>query len=352
MVETEHHQRVCVTQDSFIYWQLVPRLINSLEHCHRMASDFTSSFLKCERGTVEQFQGPGNPLHEMHAVPFRSLIGRPGNSAHFSHCREAVVKLCDIPVGLPWVTPGPEDGIALVPQLMKIRIIRPYIHRKLKLADKACATDERGDSSLDSVFGRALRQRRTVRPSAPDHLPPVHIHCGVPRVHATNVRTKRAGIPVRIHVRVSEGIVALKIGAETWIIFIWREDKRSPAPPPSHQLGRYPFLLLRCFAMFPEKIAKCAHMLFHPQIRDIAAVTRKNPRLRHSRGRTFFIRIPEKKFTWFDRRARAGCRLDSRSLDNRLREPVAVSEVFVSVVERRKGFQIQGGEKFDSLALH
>src|SRR5258708_35865604 len=110
MVETEHHQRVCVTQDSFIYRQLVPRLINSLEHCHRMASDFTSSFLKCERGTVEQFQGPGNPLQEMHAVPFRSLIGRPGNSAHFSHCREAVVKLCDIAVGLPWVTPGPVDG--------------------------------------------------------------------------------------------------------------------------------------------------------------------------------------------------------------------------------------------------
>ena len=92
--------------------------------------------------------------------------------------------------------------------------------------------------------------------------------------------------------------------------------------------------------MFPEKIAKCAHMLFHHQIRDIAAVTKKNPRLRHSRGRTFFIRIPEKEFTWFDRRARAGCRLHSRSLDNRLREPVAVSEMFVSVVERRKGFQI------------
>ena len=93
---------------------------------------------------------------------------------------------------------------------------------------------------------------------------------------------------MRIHVRVSEGIVALKIGAETWIIFVRREDKRSPAPPPSHQLGGYQFLLLGCFPMFPEKIAKCAHMLFHHQIRDVAAVTRKNPRLRHSRGRTVF----------------------------------------------------------------
>src|SRR6266404_169765 len=291
----------------------------------------------------------------MHLVPFRSLIGRPGNSAHFRHGGKAVVELCDISVGLPWITPGPvdgntssawsvlagrvvlvvrpwrlefgahdclpfstasmtiaqgrqvsecsdawqkkvsptsdrgeslqardlfpnwpfgdghvkravmgpEDGISLVPQFMEIRIICPHIHRKLKLADKACATDERGDSSLDSIFRRTPRQRRTVCPSAPDHLPSVHIHCGVPRVHAPNVGTKRAGIPVRIDIRISEGIIALKIGAETWIIFIRSEDKRSPAPPPSHQLGSNPFLLLGCFAMFPEKIAKCAHMLFH-----------------------------------------------------------------------------------------
>src|SRR6266403_4442119 len=110
MVETEHHQRVRVSQDSFIYRHLVSRLINSLEHGHRMASDFARCFLKCKRGTVEQLQGSGNSLQKMHRIPFRSLVGRPGNSAHFSHGREAVVKLCDISVGLPWVTPGPVDG--------------------------------------------------------------------------------------------------------------------------------------------------------------------------------------------------------------------------------------------------
>ena len=92
--------------------------------------------------------------------------------------------------------------------------------------------------------------------------------------------------------------------------------------------------------MFPEKIAKCAHMFFNSQIRDIAAVTRKNRRLRHSRDRTVFIRVPEKEFTWFDRRARAGRRLHSRSFDNRLRESVAVSKMFVCVFKRRKGFQV------------
>src|SRR6266403_1164821 len=110
MVETEHHQCVRIIQDSFIDRQLVSRLINSLEHCHRMANDFARYFLKCERGAVKQFQSPGDALQEMHLVPFRSLISRPGNSAHFSHGREAVIKLRDIPVGLPWVTPGPVDG--------------------------------------------------------------------------------------------------------------------------------------------------------------------------------------------------------------------------------------------------
>src|SRR5690348_18321697 len=52
---------------------------------------------------------------------------------------------------------SPEDGIALVPQLMKIRIIRPHIHRKLKLTNQTCATDKRRDSSFDSIFRRALR---------------------------------------------------------------------------------------------------------------------------------------------------------------------------------------------------
>ena len=55
-----------------------------------------------------------------------------------------------------------------------------------------------------------------------------------------------------------------------------------------------------------EKIAKCAYMLFHSQIGDIAAVARKNFRLRYSAIMTFFVRIAEKKFTWFDRWARSG----------------------------------------------
>src|SRR6266403_4745243 len=138
MVEAEHHQRVRVSQDSFIYRQLVSRLINSLEHGHRMASDFARCFLKCERGTVEQLQGSGNSLQKMHRIPVHSLIRWPGNSAHFSHGREAVVKRCDISVGLPWVTPGPVDGdtsFACILARYMILVVRP---RRLIIGAHGC----------------------------------------------------------------------------------------------------------------------------------------------------------------------------------------------------------------------
>src|SRR5262245_3688401 len=41
---------------------------------------------------------------------------------------------------------GSEDGIALIPEFVEIWVVRPYIHRELKLADQARATDKRRDS--------------------------------------------------------------------------------------------------------------------------------------------------------------------------------------------------------------
>jgi hypothetical protein len=165
------------------------------------------------------------------------------------------------------------------------------------------------------------------------------------------MRPKRAGITVWVHTCVIEIIVTAIISSKTWVVFVPREDKWSAAPPPSHQLGSYHFLLLGCLAMFSEEIAKSAYMLLDHEIGNVAAVARKNVRLGHSASRTFFIGIAKKKFTWLNWRARAGCRLHSRSLDDRLREPIAIAEVLMSVVKRRDSFQIKGGEKFNSLAL-
>ena len=85
VVESKHHQRVCIRQNSVINGKLVPCLIDSLEYRDRMSGRLTHHFLKRERGAVEQFQGPGNPLQEVLLVPFRSLVRWPRNSANLGH---------------------------------------------------------------------------------------------------------------------------------------------------------------------------------------------------------------------------------------------------------------------------
>jgi hypothetical protein len=100
-----------------------------------------------------------------------------------------------------------------------------------------------------------------------------------------------------------------------------------------------------------EEIAKCAYVLFHSQIGNVAAIARKSFRLRHSSSSTFFVRIAKKEFPWFDRWARAGCRLHSRALDDWLRQPIPVTKVLVSVIKRGDGFQIHGGQQFDSVTM-
>src|ERR1700722_13551376 len=119
---------------------------------------------------------------------------------------------------------------------MKVRIVRPYVHRKLKLSNEAGTTDEGRDTSLFAVFGRTFRQGWTVGASPPDHFAPLHVHRGVARVHAPNVCTQGTGIAVWVHVRVGEIIGALGICAKEWIIFLWREDQWGTTPPSSHQL--------------------------------------------------------------------------------------------------------------------
>src|SRR5436309_14811237 len=95
-----------------------------------------------------------------------------------------------------------ENRIALVSQFVKVWVVRPHIHRKFKLADEARTANERCDTSLYAVVGDTFRQRRTISPPSPDHLPPVHVRCGIARVHAPDVcprsgRHSREGLSCR-----------------------------------------------------------------------------------------------------------------------------------------------------------
>ena len=73
--------------------------------------------------------------------------------------------------------------------------------------------------------------------------------------------------------------------------------------------------------------------------------------MRQIGGRSRLVRVPKDEFARLERRAGAGCRRLARAFNDRLRKPVAVAEVIVRIVERRRRLQIQRREHFHALAL-
>src|SRR5262249_34598628 len=49
------------------------------------------------------------------------------------------------------------EWVPLIAQFMKIGIVYPHIHRKLKLANQTSAADEGGDASFNAVFRSVFR---------------------------------------------------------------------------------------------------------------------------------------------------------------------------------------------------
>ena len=102
--------------------------------------------------------------------------------------------------------------------------------------------------------------------------------------------------------------------------------------------------------MLAQEIAKPAHMLLQAAIGHVAAVAGKNFGLRQIGGRSVFVRVAEDEFTRLERRAGAGRRHLAGALDDRLREPVAIAEVVVCIVERRRRLQVQRREHLNAFA--
>ena len=112
VVESEHQERVGVSQNPFVNRQFVTRLVDALEHGNRVASCFTGNLLEAERGAVKKFQRAGDPLKELRSTPLRRLVRRPQHSADFGHRREAIFHRGGIALGFPRVTPRPVDAQA------------------------------------------------------------------------------------------------------------------------------------------------------------------------------------------------------------------------------------------------
>ena len=75
-----------------------------------MIGRLTHDLLESEGGAVEQLQGAGDPLEEVHLVPLGPLEARPGDPANLGHGRETIVQLGRVPVRFPRIAPRPVDA--------------------------------------------------------------------------------------------------------------------------------------------------------------------------------------------------------------------------------------------------
>ena len=110
-------------------------------------------------------------------------------------------------------------------------------------------------------------------------------------------------------------------------------------------------LFFVCLAVLAQELPKPAHMLLQAAIGHVAAVAGKNFWLRQIGGRSVFVRISENEFARLERRTGPGRGHFAGAFDDRLREPVAVAEVVVCVVERWRRLQVQRREHLHALAL-
>jgi len=172
--------------------------------------------------------------------------------------------------------------------------------------------------------------------AAADHAAAAHIVRRVAGIHAPHVRAERHRIAMRIHLLIVEVVVALRIGTERRIVLVGCQHQWCAAAPAAHQLCRNQLLFFGRLAVLAQEVAELADMLFQAAISHVAAIAGQNFRSWQIGGRSVFVRVPEDEFARLERRAGAGRWHFASALDDRLREPVAVAEMVVRVVERRR----------------
>src|SRR5439155_11872339 len=115
--------------------------------------------------------------------------------------------------------------------------------------------------------------------------------------------------------------------AERRIVLVRRQYQRRATAPTAHQLRGDQLLLLRRLPVLPQKVTKRTHVLLQPAIGHVAAVAGEDPRLREIGRRPVLVGVTHDELAGLERRAGAGRWHITRSLDDGLREPVAVAEV-------------------------
>ena len=130
-----------------------------------------------------------------------------------------------------------------------------------------------------------------------------------------------------------------------------RQHERCAATPATHELRRHELLLLGRLAVLAQEVAKPSDVFLQAAIGHVAAVAGKDFRLRQIGARSVLVRVAEDEFARLERRAGARRRRLAGAFDDRLRKPVAVAEVIVRIVERRRRLQVQRRKHLHALAL-
>ncbi len=112
MVESEHHQRVGVGQNTFIDRQLESGLVDALEDGDRMASRFASDLLETEGRAVKELKRSRDALKELRRAPFRRFVGRPEDVPNLGHGGETILHRRRVALRLPGIAPRPVDAHA------------------------------------------------------------------------------------------------------------------------------------------------------------------------------------------------------------------------------------------------
>src|SRR5262249_13648174 len=101
-----------------------------------------------------------------------------------------------------------------------------------------------------------------------------------------------------------------------------------------------------------QKIAEASDVLLHPDVGDVAPVLGKDLGLRHYGNYATLVGIAEKELAGLDGRPGAGRGHDAGALDHRLRQAVPISEMLVSIFERRDRLEVEGGQHLDAALFH
>ena len=164
------------------------------------------------------------------------------------------------------------------------------------------------------------------------------------------MRSQRTGISVRVHLFVVEVVVAHRIRAEFRVVVLGCQHQGCAAAPAAHELRGQQLLTVGAVSVVSDVVAEQRHVLLQAPVRHVAPIAGQHLWLRKVGDRPVLVGVAENELTRLERSARAGSGLLTRSLDHRLRQPVAEPEVVMGVVERRCGVQIQERQASNAVA--